>query len=163
MDTPPDVTFEFSPLCFTRLSLTAVRSHWEAKRRGRRMPSRADIVPRELTDWLPQILLVDVLADDFRYRLLGTGLTRYFPVDAEGETFSQALSPFGDTTLAATLQIYRCVVATGEPVLIKGPGHYFKQNAKSFQAFLAPLGDTDDEVTMILGAFEFEGKKTGPT
>jgi hypothetical protein len=80
LDIPKDLTIEFDPVCFTRVGLGAVQSYWDSKRRGRSMPSRADIRPDELRDWLSQLMLVDVIdgGRDFRYRLLGTKLTTFF-------------------------------------------------------------------------------------
>src|SRR5512134_2272816 len=48
--------------------------YWDSKRRGRRMPSRADIDPAEIVPLLPGITLIDVVADarGFVYRLVGT-------------------------------------------------------------------------------------------
>lgn len=158
---PKDVSIEFGPRSFTRFELAAIHSYWEAKLRGRRMPSREDIVPAELKTHLPYILLADVLDDgrDFRYRVLGTRLTRYFPESATGKTFTEALSPFGAATVAGTISVYRSIVREREPVLIKGPGEYYHQDAKTFEAVLMPLSDDDVHVAMIFGAFEFELKK----
>ena len=51
-----------------------MRQYWEEKRRGRLMPSRADIDPLELRRYLPGIILIDVVDDARRYvyRLVGT-------------------------------------------------------------------------------------------
>jgi hypothetical protein len=49
--------------------------YWDSKRDGRTMPSRRDIDPVELKEWLSSIILYDVLRDpviDFRYRVVGT-------------------------------------------------------------------------------------------
>ena len=161
MDIPKDVIIEFGPRSFTRFELAAIHNYWVSKLRGRRMPSRADIVPAELTSQLPQILLADVLegGTDFRYRLLGTRLTRYFPERATGKTFTEALAPFGAATVAGTIAVYQSVVRQRQAALIKGPGEYYHQDAKTFEAVLMPLSDDDFNVTMIFGAFEFELKK----
>jgi hypothetical protein len=162
MDIPEDVTIEFGPRSFTRFELAAIHDYWVSKLRGRRMPSRSDIVPAELTPQLPQILLADVLEDgkDFRYRLLGTRLTRYFPVKATGKTFTEALAPFGVATVAGTIAVYQSIVNERQAALIKGPGEYYHQDAKTFEAVLMPLSDDDVHVAMIFGAFEFELKKS---
>ena len=161
MDIPADVFVEFGPRSFTRFELASIHNYWVSKLKGRRMPSRADIIPAELTPQLPQILLADVLEDgnDFRYRLVGTRLTRYFPIGATGKTFTEALAPFGAATVAGTIAVYRSIVNERQAALIKGPGEYYHQDAKTFEAVLMPLSDDDVHVTMIFGAFEFELKK----
>lgn len=161
LHTPRQVQIEFNPRAFRRVELASTFGYWQSKLNGRSMPSRADIVPAELTMLLPQILLVDVLndADDFRYRLLGTRLTHYFPERATGKTFSEALASFGEETVTGTIGVYRQIVTNKLPALISGPGEYYNQAAKSFQAVLTPLSDDDCMVNMIFGAFEFELNK----
>jgi hypothetical protein len=41
-------------------STKAIYQYWEAKRKGRSMPSRLDIDPIEMKVWLPGIQLIDV-------------------------------------------------------------------------------------------------------
>jgi len=161
MDAPREVIIEFNPRSFTRFELVVIHSYWQSKRRARRMPPRADIVPSELTLHLPQILLVDVLdgGKNFRYRLLGTRLTPYFPQMATGRTFTEPLAPFGAETVAGTIAVYRSIVNERQAALVKGPGKYYHQDAKTFEAVLMPLSDDDLNVTMVFGAFEFELKK----
>lgn len=161
MDIPKDVTIEFDPVCFTRVGLGAVQSYWDSKRRARSMPSRADIRPDELKDWLSQLLLVDVIdgGAEFRYRLLGTKLTAFFPEDATNKTFSEALKAFGPVTVEQTKNVYKTVIDRRRPALVKGPGYYFRQDSKAFQAILTPLSDDNKNVSMIFGAFEFEWPK----
>src|SRR5262245_34711660 len=52
----------------------AVYRYWEGTRNGRLMPSRADLDPLEIPRYLPDICLVDVVADarKYVYRLIGT-------------------------------------------------------------------------------------------
>ncbi len=164
MDVPLEVIAEFNPVSAEHAVLREVKHYWDRKRRGRLMPSRADIVPSELKPHLPQILLVDVVAgaSDFRYRLVGSRLRPYFPNEATGQLMSRALAPFGEATVAATLDGYRNVVLERAPVRFKGPGTYYAQESKFFEAMLMPLGDDDGRVTMIFGAFEFDWKFRQP-
>jgi hypothetical protein len=160
---PANVSLEFVPMCFPRVELASISNYWQSKLRNRAMPSRADIDPGELKPLLPQILLVDVLwgGADFRYRLLGTRLTRYFPERATGKTFREALASFGEETVAGTLNVYRQIVEHRLPALVSGPGEYYHQEAKRFHAILTPLSDDGENVSMIFGAFEFERKNRG--
>jgi hypothetical protein len=161
MDVPPNVTMTFHPTTAEHSVLREVMRYWEQKRAGRLMPSRDDIRPSDLKQCLPQILLVDVLEDDFRYRVVGSKLRPYFPVEATGQRMSEALAPFGTATVVATLAAYRSIVLERAPVCIKGPGTYYAQESKFFEAMLMPLGD-DKRVSMIFGAFEFDWKSPRP-
>ena len=51
-------------------------SYWASLRKGQRLPSRADIHPRDFKRLLPMVSLIDVHRDplDYRLRLAGTGL-----------------------------------------------------------------------------------------
>lgn len=53
----------------------AFYAYWDAKRQGRRMPSRADLDPIEMVAWLTNIQLLDVFENPrrLRYRLVGGG------------------------------------------------------------------------------------------
>lgn len=52
----------------------AFYAYWEAKRRGRSMPARADLDPVDMAPWLTGIQLIDVLENprQLRYRLVGS-------------------------------------------------------------------------------------------
>jgi hypothetical protein len=159
MSLPAKVTIEHNPASADHAALRAVKAYWEEKRGERRMAARRDILPAELREYLPQILLVDVLpgATDFRYRLVGSKLRPYFPREATGKNMREALAAFGENTVSSTLEVYG-TVAAGTPLRITGPGHLYAQQSKFFEAMLLPLSDDDREVNMIFGAFEFEWK-----
>jgi hypothetical protein len=135
-----------------------VRDYWLAKRGARSMPSRSDISPAQLKSQLPHILLADVIdgGADFRYRLVGTELGRFFYSEPSGKLMSEALVPFGEATIEATLASYRGVLARRAPVRITGAGAWLGQEPKLFDAYLAPLSDDDVTINMILGTFVFE-------
>ncbi len=138
--------------------LSFVRDYWLAKRGARSMPSRSDISPAQLKSQLPHILLADVIDGglDFRYRLVGTELRRFFFAEPSGKLMSEALTPFGQATVEATLATYRSVMDRRVPVRITGAGAAFGQEPKLFDAYLAPLSGDAATVNMILGTFIFE-------
>ncbi|HEX7968313.1 MAG TPA: PAS domain-containing protein, partial [Stellaceae bacterium] len=75
---------EVDPAHLDHPTLAFLRAYWESKRRGRHMPSRADIDPIEMKAHLGWIVLADVLPRlaDFRLRLVGTLVTQYFLSDS---------------------------------------------------------------------------------
>jgi hypothetical protein len=137
--------------------LSRVRDYWLEKRGKCAMPSRSDISPRELKAELPSILLADVVENgaDFRYRLVGTHLREFFYSEPSGKLMSEALLPFGEATVSATLQTYRNVMERRNPMRITGSGSLYGQEPKHFDALLAPLSDDGETVNMILGSFIF--------
>ena len=142
--------------------LSGVREYWTAQRGGRDMPGRRDINPAELKPHLPYVLLVDVFdgGADFRYRLVGSRLHPYFSGNPTGRSMREVLAPFGHDTVERTIAVYTDVVKRRAPMRIRGPGALFSQNAKQFDALLAPLSDNGADVNMIFGTFLFEWNKT---
>ena len=138
--------------------LAAVRDYWTARRGDRLIPSRSDISPAQLKAALPHVLLADVIdgGADFRYRLVGTQLARFFFNEPSGKMMSEAIAPFGEVTLQGTLAAYRTVVERRAPVRLTGSGSFYGQDPKLFDALLAPLSDDSATVNMILGTFVFE-------
>ena len=121
------------------------------------MPGRNDISPAQLKAQLPYLLLADVVdgGADFRYRLVGTELRRFFRAEPSGKRMSETLAPFGVATVEATLESYRAVVERRAPIRLTGAGSWYGQDLKLFDALLAPLSDDDASVNMILGTFVF--------
>lgn len=138
--------------------LSFVRDYWLDKRGARSMPGRSDISPAQLKAQLPHILLADVIDDgtDFRYRLVGTELRRFFYSEPSGNRMTDVLAPFGKATIEGTLASYRGVLERRAPIRITGAGAWFGQEPKLFDAYLAPLSDDDVTINMILGTFIFE-------
>jgi hypothetical protein len=139
-------------------TLSFVRDYWLTRRGGRSMPRRSDISPAQLKAQLPHILLADVIdgGADFRYRLVGTELLRFFYAEPSGKQISKVLAPFGEATVEGTLASYRGVMERRAPVRITGAGAWYGQEPKLFDAYLAPLSDDDVTINMILGTFVFE-------
>jgi hypothetical protein len=148
---------ELQPQSVEPLLLAGVRAYWTRKRDTRAQPRRQDIVPTEIKEWLPFVLLADVIdgGADFRYRLVGTRLQHFFSSAPTGNLMSGVLAPFGEETVQKTLETYRSVVTLGEPLRIKGDGAWYGQQRKQFEAILTPLSDDGGAINMIFGAFDF--------
>jgi hypothetical protein len=103
--------------------LRAVFTYWNSKRRGRDMPSRADLDPVELKAFLPQLVLLDVEREPlrFRYRLVGTEVTRVRrglnKSDPTGRYVDEVTHHQGTS---AVLAHYRRVVEERKPSLDRG-------------------------------------------
>jgi hypothetical protein len=136
--------------------LRAIHAYWDGKRRGRLMPSRADIDPLELKPYLPQLVLLDVEGDPprFRYRLVGTEVTRVrqglVKSDPTGE-FVDAVTHHQGT--AAVLAHYRRVVAERKPST--DAGTYVPSRERPwvrFSRLVMPLSADDSTVNMLFVA-----------
>jgi hypothetical protein len=153
---------EFNPDKNEPPLLGFVRHYWENRCGANAMPRRQDIAPADMRAHLRHILLADVIdgGQDFRYRLVGTELQRYFAGNPTGKLMSEALAPFGAETVSRTIATYRSVVQRRKPLRIRGSGALYDQQAKTFDALLAPLADDGETANMVFGTFLFEW---GPT
>lgn len=137
--------------------LTFVRKYWERQRGARAMPGRMDIIPSDMKIHLPHVLLADVIEGgrDFRYRLVGSQLHRYFAGNPTGRLMSETLAGFGKQTVERTISTYAAVAARRAPMRIRGAGALYAQGPKLFDAMLTPLSDDGVSANMIFGAFIF--------
>jgi len=153
-----DQDVEFDPADEEPQLLGFVRTYWENRRGSSAMPRRSDIVPSDMRAHLRHILIADVVEGgrDFRYRLVGTELQRYFAGNPTGKLMSEALAAFGTSTVSRTIATYRTVVERRAPLRIRGSGALYNQSAKTFDALLAPLSDDGEMPNMVFGTFLFE-------
>ena len=88
--------------------LARVLAYWNDKRAGRAMPSRDDLDPIEMVEFLPRVMLADIEHDPlrFRYRLCGTGVCQVHPGDAT-HLAADALHPpaYGELVHAQYLDV----------------------------------------------------------
>ncbi len=137
--------------------LSFMRDYWLAKRDTRTMPARSDVSPAQLKSQLPHILLADVIdgGADFRYRLVGTQLRQFFYAEPSGKLMSDALAPFGETTVRATLSSYRGVMEQRAPVRLTAAVLRSVRSPSSLTPIWRRCRMTGVAVNMILGTFIF--------
>lgn len=89
--------------------------HWRKLKGARRMPTRAEIVAKDVKRCLRHMHIYDVIngGADFRARLVGTAVYPHLDEDQTGKLISKHPDPGVRLRFAA---IMRRVVETGEPV-----------------------------------------------
>jgi hypothetical protein len=92
---PDRVRYERLPDEIRHPNLVRLYRHWDEVRRGRAMPSRADVDPLNLPELLGNLILIDVLRSPlrFRYRLIGSRLTERIGRDMTGRFFDEVPEP----------------------------------------------------------------------
>ncbi len=159
------ISVEIDPARMDHPVLARIYEYWRSVRRGRAMPSRDDIDPSEIGEYLGWVCLLEFLpgGDDFRLRLVGRSLGQYFEHDVNGMTVSEAMAQAGQQPARAvvgyalTAVEKRCVVrAFGDCSLSK------PQQPQRFETLLLPLSDDGANATMLLGVFAFEGSQRLP-
>jgi|GEM_PF-833278 len=128
---------------------------WEAKRGDAEMPDRDDFPIEELAAWFGHIIIMDVLEGgaDFRYRLIGTAITRFLNRDYTGRTilgsdYSGARGKVFDT--------FHRPVATGGPVYREGHVAWAVDKTwRTYQSVHCPITHGGGDVAMTIGVLYF--------
>jgi hypothetical protein len=127
----------------------ALYQYWNARRGVRPMPSRSDIDPLEMRQWLPRIMLVDVspIGQQFTYRLVGTQIVDLLGTNPTGRPVETA---WPEECVPELLQCYREVVETRAPLFCQQTREWLGDQEPSAWAMRLPLSSDGTEVDMIL-------------
>ena len=149
---PRTTALDFLERC--RPSTAAFYRYWDGKRRGRHMPSRADIDPLEMKSWLAGTALIDVKRDpaaperyELRYRLIGTQPTKLRGRDVTGMLVT--IGFFG-ANLDAALENYRLVIEEKTLVYDWDRTPSADGFAREGETLLLPLSADGETVDMVL-------------
>jgi len=148
---------QFDPeLRFQDARLKQALAYWIGKQVGREMPGRRDLRPAEMTAFLPDVLLFDVLADDdgtrqYRFRLMGTRVAEHY-----GEHTGELVD---DDPNEIARQRWRVVLdqaceTRGAVRAVSRAADPYKQWLLA-EGLLAPLGDDDGAVAMVFCVMMF--------
>ncbi len=146
--------------------LGALYAYWDVKRAGRAMPTRADLDPIEMRDWLGNLVLIDATADGrFVYRLYGTKFVDSFGLDMTGRSVDDLPADQRERVRSD----YEAVRSTGHPrarlytaLFDNTPSGLRPAAAKAsrvpqvvtWERLVLPLGAGMQEVAMLLvGAY----------
>ena len=114
------------------------------------MPTRADIDPLEMRQWLPRLMLVDVGRDgqSFTYRVVGTQIVDLLGTNPTGRPVETAWpEEVADEIVAG----YRDAVETRKPVFCQQINNWLEDQKPTAWAMRLPLSSDGEEVDMILG------------
>ena len=151
---------ELDPVTVDHPVLNAMLQMWNSKCAGRAMPSRADFSPRELKDYLGWIFLVDVLENDYRYRVVGSHITRYFLGHGTGKTLTQAFEGFPAEFANGITLLYQTVCAIKRPLRMVGPCNEVRDVFfPEYDSLYLPLSDDGERVNMLMGVFVFDANE----
>ncbi len=142
--------FELDPgLSFQSPLLVDMLRYWQEKCGGRSMASRADIDPVDpaLRPHLGFVVLTDVEATRFRFRLIGSALTAIVGRDATGQYLDEIYSAADYEYMIAA---YRWVVAQRKPLRITGNLHRADRSWIDMESIDLPLSSDGRSVDMIM-------------
>lgn len=121
---------------------------WNKKRGERLFPGRPDFHPVEMVKYLPDTSLMDIEQDPlrFRFRLVGTSQVDIMTFDATGQ-YADEIS-----VNDSSIERWSWVARNQRPVLsVRNPLRGESLDYATFSSLVLPLGDTDEEVTMLIG------------
>jgi hypothetical protein len=119
--------------------------YWDEKRGDRRAPSRDDIDPAGMIEALPNVFLIDVVAEPRRYRvrLMGTELVECYGQDITGRYVDEIT----DQVLGALHEL----VTTWRPWRLVGESGKTPGRVKRYELLALPLSTDGATVNMVLG------------
>ena len=145
--------------------LGALYAYWDGKRARRAMPTRADLDPLEMREWLGNLLLIDATPDGrFVYRLYGTKFVDSFGLDMTGRSVDELPADQRERVRSD----YEAVRATGQPrarlytALFEGvPTGLRPAGTKAertpqvvtWERLVLPLGDAAGVAMLLVGAY----------
>ncbi len=132
--------------------------HWERVRGSRPMPARADISPADIKAHIGSIVIAEALAgfDDFRFKLIGTDVSRYFLADGAGKTVRELYAGAWEDFGACVLQNYRETALARRPLLASIANIRWTNKLRySMQSIYLPLSEDGEIASSVLTAFTY--------
>ena len=138
--------------------LARLYDYWTGKCKGRVLPSRADIDPLEMKEWLGNLLLAEFFGgvENYRVRIDGSNLIGFGGKDRTGKGSEVLTSPEERNLIIAQ---YKPVLDTGQPAyfetrFLNSEGRYLRE-----QKLLLPLSDDGATVNMVLAGIYYRDLK----
>ena len=130
--------------------------YWRSKLNGRNAPRREEILPEELADLLPWVILVEVVGSParFRVRLAGTGVVQEYGSEMTGQ-FLDDLDMGG--ARERSLEDHRRAVRECRPVV--GSFDFKKDDGRwvTYERITLPLSADGETVNMLLCGARMHG------
>jgi len=134
--------------------LAKLHDYWLGKCQGRTLPSRADIEPLEMREWLGNLLLAEFFGglENYRVRLDGSNLIGVGGKDRTGKG-SEVLTSDEERNLIVSQ--YKPVLDTAQPAyyetqFLNSEGRFLRE-----QKLLLPLSDDGAVVNMVLAGIYY--------
>jgi hypothetical protein len=129
--------------------LRRLHEDWQARRRGRPLPARADFDPLDLKYLMGKLLLVDVLREPlrFRFRLVGTELVKRAGIDLTGKM----LDDYPDPEFREYMrERYGAAVTSRQPLGSVQSRLVLDGRVRRYEALLLPLANDGETVDMLM-------------
>ncbi|CAN0205482.1 MAG: PAS domain-containing protein [Thalassobaculaceae bacterium] len=126
---------------------------WNAWRGERPLPDRADVDPIDIPDLLPNLILLDVEDDDFRFRLVGEQIASRYGGRLKGRLISEVMSGPGlDETL---YEHRRCAEDRRAVIISQARELATADDRRAYMRLILPLGNDGPRASHIIGVMDF--------
>lgn len=133
--------------------------YWHSKHAGKKPPSRADLDPiSEIPALVRHLILMDVLPDGYRYRLVGSEVAARTGRDQTGRYIDR--EALGPSLFESWVRALDGALRDREPRLLKS--RLVGEAGAAILTLVLPLISRDGRPEMILGGCFFEGVADPP-
>ena len=121
---PAQVSIAYDPESVDAPVLEYYLRYWRAKRGSRKLPLRSELQPSEIKAHLRSMALVEALpeSDDFRFRLIGTGVAQRLLAHATGRTVRETYASAEASYVEGIVRLHKAVCRKEIPVLVRSSG-----------------------------------------
>jgi len=137
-----------------------LHEYWQETCGGALPVPKDKIDPLALPPYLlAHVLLVDVLFDppDFRYRLIGTEITRFIGRDSTGRRLSEIAYP--KAVGERITQVYSAVARSGHVLYVEDPADWASKDFVRMATLLLPATSDGRQIDLIFGAVMAAGRE----
>lgn len=137
----------------TSVRIRRLVAYWQASRKGKRMPARADIDPADIPELLPNIIMLDVEQPfRIRYRLVGTRVAEFNRFDFTG----RYLDELHWDSQGRYTRAYRRVIELGVPLFGLDAWPLAGEMTGRSEVVILPLSTDGETVDRCLSMEEFQ-------
>ncbi len=138
-------------LAFTLPRYNQLIELWRAKADGRRLPRRSSLTPRDLKEFLRDILLFQRSSthpSHYIWRLVGTSVSEIVGHRNPGETFEATFSP---KDLQRWVETADMILESEQPWRLRGRVHIRGREYLDAENLYLPLANDNDEPAFLMG------------
>jgi hypothetical protein len=141
------------PLAEAPPSLQRLAEIWNEKRGPDSLPPRALFSFEDVVPWLGYLHLLELVEDDFEFRIFGSAVAAWLGHDYTGRRLSEVLSQTPEVGAKAEVG-YRKAIATAAPVYMHTELARHRGTDFGWSRLLLPLGE-GDRITHLMIAIHY--------
>jgi hypothetical protein len=132
---------------------------WRVKAAGRRMPRRSDMSPRDLKEYIRNIVIFERTHNHpsrYMFRLIGTSLTEVAG-HVTGKTFEESVPP---ALVPRWNECCDLMLGADQPLRFIGRVHFHGREYLDAEHVYVPLANDNDEPTFIMGLCRYVPRRS---